>query len=268
MFSFKKSFFIKISALLVFLFLIFFFQGENAFRFGRAPAFFLLEKPASLFASLGGWVGNEIGFFSSIGNLKKENEKLFQENLSLKGEMATLEEVKGENDQLRKELGLAQRENLKAQASLVVARSLENGQATFFIDKGSESDLAPGMAVLANQKFLIGRIKRVFWRGAEVELVFSANFLAGVEIQDQGAQGIVQGSRGTSAILDKIPQPTEVEKGQSLITSGLGGEFPRGILVGFVGEELENGGELFRRFSVDFPLEMEKIRLVWVVKNN
>jgi len=266
MFSFKKSFFIKIFVALLFLFLIFFFQGEKAFYFGRTSAFFLLEKPARFFAFLGDWTGDRISFFSSIGNLKEENEKLFQENLSLKGTVAELKEVKEENNQLRKDLELKQREGVDAQASLVVARSLENGQATFFIDKGSESGLVPGMAVLAGQKFLIGRIKNVFWQGAEVELIFSANFLAGVEIQDQGAQGIVQGARGTAAVLDKIPQPTEVKRGQSLITSGLGGELPRGFLVGFVGEEFENTGELFRRFSVDVPLEMEKIRLVWVVK--
>lgn len=266
MFSFGKSFFVKIFILVAFLSLIFFFQGEKALRFGRAPVFFLLETPARFFSFLGHWTKDQIDFFSSIGNLKQKNEKLFQENLSLQGELAGMKEAQKENDQLRKELDLKKKGNLNAQASLVVARNLENGQAIFLIDKGSESGLEVGMAVLANQKFLIGRIKNVFWQGAEVELIFSANFLAGMEIQDSGAQGIVQGVRGTAVILDKIPQPAEVNKGQSLITSGLGGEFPRGFLVGFVGEELENDGELFRRFSVDIPLEMEKIRLVWVVK--
>ena len=207
-----------------------------------------------------------MSFFASIGHLKEDNNELYQENLSLKSQLAELKEADNENQQLRRELELHQKENFEAQAALVVARRLENGQAAFFIDKGTESGIFPGAVVLSGQKFLLGRVKKSFWKGAEVELIFNSNFLAGVEVQDKGTAGVVQGVRGTAAVLDKVSKSAEIEKGQSLITSGLGGEFPRGLLLGFVGDELQADGGLFRRFAVDFPVEIEKIRLVWVMK--
>lgn len=266
---FKKKFYLKIIFLsFIILFLGgLFFRGNENFRPGQAVVFFVLKKPALFFSFLGDWLGKKVDFLASIGELKEENNRLFQENIRLKGEIAELKEIRNENQELRKELGISQKEKTNFEASLVVAQRLENGKAFFYIDKGSESGLREGMTVLVKQKFLLGKIKKVFWKGAEVELILNADFLVGVEVQDQNVLGIVQGTRGITAVLDKIPQSAKIEIGQSLITSGLSGEFSRGFLVGFVGQELENEGGLFRRFSVDFPLELERIRLVWVVKS-
>lgn len=266
---FKKNSYFKI-IFLVFLLLFLggvFFRGNENFFPGQSIVFFVLKKPALFFGFLGDWLGKKIDFIVSIGELKEENNRLFQENLRLKGDIAELKEVRNENQELRKELGLSQKEKTNLEASLVIVQRLENGKASFYIDKGSESGLREGMTVLVNQKFLLGKIKKVFWKGAEVDLILNADFLVGVEVQDQNVLGIVQGTRGIAVVLDKIPQSAKIETGQTLITSGLGGEFPRGFLVGYVGQELENEGGLFRRFSVDFPLELEKIRLVWVVKS-
>jgi len=268
MLFFKKNYYWRIFFIGGFLMLFFLvsFRRENEIKFLQTPIFFLLKKPASFFSITGNWLGEKIDFLASIGDIKKLNEKLFIENLELKSQVAEMKEVRNENIQLRKELGLKQKENLNAQAALVVAERLENGQALLFIDKGTESGIAEGDVVLASQKFLLGRIKKVFWGGAEVELIFNSNFLVGVEIQDQEIPGVVQGVRGITAVLDKVTKASEIKTGQAVVTSGLGGEFPRGFLVGFVGEELENSGSLFRRFSLEMPLEIERIRLVWVIK--
>ena len=208
MFFSRKNLWLKISFLAV-IFLIFWGLSHKDGRpipFGQGPVFFILKKPAVFLSSVGGWFREQAFFWGSIGELKEKNSQLFEENLSLKARLSELTEAEQENQTLRRELDLRKKEKLNSQAALIAARRLENGQAALFIDKGTESGIKEGAAVLANQKFLIGKIKKTFWGGSEVELIFDANFLVGVEAQEKSTPGVLQGVRGTSVVLDKVPQ--------------------------------------------------------------
>jgi cell shape-determining protein MreC len=64
-----------------------------------------------------------------------------------------------------------------------------------------------------------------------------------------------------------IPQTAQIKDQEEIITSGLNGDIPRGMLIGYVKEVLPSTDYLFQAASINLPYEIDKIRLVWVLKS-
>lgn len=224
-------------------------------------------KPFSkFFSAAGGWSGERFSFFRSIGELKNENEQLLEENMNLKSQLASFQDVKKENDELRRQIDLAPRDEYDLEAAIVIGKDL-SGQAEFvFIDKGKKHGIKEQMAVIVGEGTLIGKISKTFPTTSQVELLFGKNSRVNAEIVESGGKGIVRGQYGTAAVLDMIPQTFEINKGDSVITSGVGNLLPRGLLIGYAQDPVATADQLFQQASLVFPTQPQTIRSVWVVK--
>ncbi|MEA2006669.1 MAG: rod shape-determining protein MreC [Patescibacteria group bacterium] len=224
-------------------------------------------KPFScFFSAAGGWTGERVSFFGSIGELKTDNEKLLEENMNLKSQLANFQDVKKENEQLRKQIDLAPRGEYDLEAAIVIGKDL-SGQTEFvYIDKGSKHRIKEQMAVIVGEGTLIGKISKTFPTTSQVELLFGKNSKVNAEIVESGAKGIVRGQYGTAAVLDMIPQTFEINKGDSVITSGVGNLMPRGLLIGYTQDPVATADQLFQQASLVFPVQIQTIRVVWVVR--
>ena len=254
-----------IAGLLIILVILFF----NAKQDKPLQSFFnTATKPfARFFSGAGFWFNKKINFISNIGEVRDENEDLFNENLNLKFKLVQLKELENENKILREEIGLNNRDNFETDASLVIGQTLSKSRKIIYLDKGSKDGFEKGMPVVVGEGILVGKISKVYYSSSEAELVLDRNNKINAEIQNTQIKGIVQGEYGTSAIMDMIPQAAKIEVGQTVITSGLGGSYPRGLLIGYVKEVGVTVDQLFQKASLDLPIQFINLRMVWVIKS-
>lgn len=263
---FKNHYFIAA----VFLFIVFAIvvarrnNGEKPLESAANTA----TKPFSgFFSSVGYWFGGKFEFFGSIGDLKNENEKLYEENLRLKSQLAQLKDVKSENEQLRKQIDLGPVQKYNLAAAVIVGRELSGQNDIYYIDKGRKDGIEEGMAVIIEDGIYIGKIIKTMQDQSQVELLLGKDSRTNVEVVESSEKGIIKGEFGTSVVLDMIPQTTQLQSGDTIVTSGLSGKIPRGLLVGYVKDVMPSSDQLFQKASVILPANINKIRIVSVIKS-
>lgn len=211
---------------------------------------------------------NTKDFFASVGNLKGENEKLIKENQQLLSENAMLKDMKNENTMLREQIDLLPRDKFDLAAAFVVSQD-PNGMGNWLeIDKGSDDGIVEGMPVIISKGILIGRIQNVSSYKSQVMLLTNPKSTINVMTTNSGAKGVIKGEYGLGVILDMILQTDTINIGDSVVTSGVGGEIPRGLYVGNIQEIHESDDHLFQQAVMAFPVQAAKLQIVFVIKGN
>lgn len=230
---------------------------------------FLLRIESPFLKTFRIFSGGAEGFFhflGSIGELKSENEKLLQKNRELLTKNALLKDIESENKLLRQELGLLPRKNYDLEASFVIAQDPQGLGNYLLIDKGDKNGLKAGMPVIISNGILTGKITEVFPTNAKVALISDKNSAVNAEIEDSGAKGIARGVYGLGLMMDMISQSEVVKEGDTVITSGLGGDMPRGLYVGKIKEAGQSADKLFQQASIISPVDFSSLRVVFAVK--
>jgi rod shape-determining protein MreC len=198
-----------------------------------------------------------------------------------------LRAVKGENDDLKRQLAAAEIELQQQRALAAQARSLEQllelrdhadvrttaaqiiGAAatpdfrTFTIDKGTSDGLRPDMAVIAPAG-VVGRVVVPSARAAKVQLLVDRNAAAGVLIERSRAQGVVVGGGDNLLRMEYVSEASDVAVGDTVVTSGIDGIFPKGFVVGRV-ETVEKSGPAYKRIMVRPAIDFSRLEDVLIV---
>ena len=207
-------------------------------------------------------------FFRNLAHLRSlssENQKLIKENLELQGQLSILKEVQHENEILKNEMGfLSRKGDLNLIPANIIGRSSSGYLKTIVIDRGSSDDVIEGQAIVS-QGFLVGTITSVFGDSSEVTLITNNNSLVPVILQDSRGTGLLRGGISGLAVED-IPLNIPISKGEQVVTSGLGGEIPPGIMVGEVEDVVSLTGEIFQKVSIKSPIEIYFLEFVFVVQ--
>ena len=207
-----------------------------------------------------------LSFFSSIGSLKSDNEKLLQENIRLSAENIKWQSVSAENDELRKELELLPREDFHLKPAEVIGRDAAGLGNWLTINQGGLQGIEQGMPVIVYGSILVGRVVEVFPQSARVMLLSNPESLvSGVTIEGN-AQGIVKGEYGLGILFDMVLQDAELHTGNRLVTSGLGGEFPKNLVIGTLQDARPSSDHLYQRASVVSPVSFDTLRYVFIIK--
>ncbi len=240
-----------------------FLNKKNAFL---NNTFSYISKPlGTFFSETGWWFQKKINFLHSIGNLKNENQKFFNENLILKARIARLSEIQKENDILRKELSLAPRKKYKIESALVIGRESGSYSEIIYINKGSANGLKKGMAILVGKGVLIGKIIETTTNTSKIQLITDKNFKVNAKLIESDGRGVIFGQYGTSAIMKMLPQTIKINKGDTIVTSELSNNFRKDLLIGYVQEIFNTADGLFQEVTILFPKDLEKLHLVWVL---
>ena len=207
-------------------------------------------------------------FLASISELKKENEQLLKENDSLSSASAMLEQEKKENENLREQMGLIPRSKFDLEASFIIGQDPQKLGSWVSIDKGSFSGIRSGMPVIVSDGILVGRVEEVFANTSRVNLLTSPSSSVSVIDLESGAKGVIKGEFGLGVIMDMVSQTDILNIGDSIVTSGLSGDMPKGLLVGKVQSFAPTDDKLFQQ-AVIFPrVKYSDIDVVAVIKNN
>lgn len=214
-------------------------------------------------------VTNFFGYFTDIQMLQAENRDLEQQVGKLNGQLATLKELMLENQRLRSLLDIKSQfgENFEMVSALVIGRDPSNWYRSISLDKGSLDGIQKDMAVVTHEG-LVGRIINVTPNTAEVLLILDHEGAVGGRIQESRiTPGVVEGIGDLGLIqLIHLAHDAEIEEGQTVITSGLGGIFPRGLKIGkIVSVELEPDG-LLKKGIVQPFVDFSRLEEVLIIK--
>ena len=214
-------------------------------------------------------------FFSDVNNL----QDTFEENQRLKQEVERLAETQAETTALNEE-NESLKEELELQSTLtdynvlsgsVIARNPDRWVDQLIINRGSSDGLQKGMSVMSNNG-LIGRVAEVNPTSAKVTLLTAneeAAVLTSTEIvqEDETIYGVINGfdmDRG-NLVMEQITSESTIEEGTEVVTSGLGGLVPRGLLVGTVAEVSLDRHGLGQRVYIEPAADFENIRFVTII---
>ncbi len=194
-------------------------------------------------------------YIRGIGDLAMENRGLSEEIVYLRGEMRMARELERDNQMLRDSLEFVRRFPNRLISCEVVGRDSTGWWQTVRLDKGSAAGVAEGRAVITPDG-LIGRTVSVSPRTADVLLLSDPSCKVSVRLERSGVFGVVEGmgvkpGDQPACRMDFILASAQVEEGDEVVTSGMGGLFPKGLLVGRVRRvEMEEGG-LYQTAWVD-----------------
>lgn len=261
---FRKNF--KYFLIIIFLIIAIFALSRGADNSIKNFFFTVFSPFLKTFRIFSGGVSGFFDFLGSIGDLKKENESLVIENQRLVSQNNRLKDVEKENQILRQQLGLLPRKDFELEASFVIAQDPQGLGNYFLIDKGENAGVKTGMAVIVSNGILIGRINETYSDTSKVILITDPESAINAEVQESGAKGIVKGEYGLGLKMDMIPQSDILNEGDTVITSGLGGQTPRGLTIGKIGRVSQSADKLFQQASIVPAVEISALRVVFVVK--
>lgn len=234
--------------------------------FSARTVFGAIAFPAQNITSFIGYhMGHFASFFSSIGTLKLENERLSEENVDLRAENAALADQSRENELLRQEMQLAPRNTFDLLSAEVIGRDGTSSGGAILINKGTSSGIGKGMAVIAGSGTLIGRVVELTPFSSRVLLVSDSESAVNAVAGMHEARGVVRGEYGLGLVLDMVLQSDTLAVGDEVITSGLGGDMPRGLLVGSVTSIESSADRLFQRATLASPIRFDQVRFVSVI---
>lgn len=211
-----------------------------------------------------GWVEDIQQNFTTLAGLKSENEKLRQRLQAFEVERNKWLEAEATNRRLQ---GLLEFRS-HFPAGSVTASIIANSASTWFqsclLDKGSADGIRKGMAVITPLG-VVGQVVSVTPRSAKVLLLTDANSGIDVLVQRTRARGIVSGSLENGTMLKYVKRSEDIQIGDRLVTSGLDGIFPKGVMVGTVIKVRKQNLGLFQYIEVVPAVTSERAEEVIVV---
>jgi rod shape-determining protein MreC len=205
-------------------------------------------------------------FFVSIGQLKSENEKLLKENRDLIAENASLTDLQNENTILRNQIDLLPRDTFDLESAVVVSQDPNGLGNWMIINKGSDNGIKQGMPVIYSKNILVGKIQDVNPTNSVVMLLTNPKSIINIISSSNEAKGVVRGEYGLGLMLDMVLQTDVIKSGDNIVTSGMGGDIPRGLFVGTLQDVHPSEDHLFQQATINPPLQVSKLQLVFIIR--
>lgn len=199
-----------------------------------------------------------------LGVSRSELETLRAQNTKLRERVAGLEEARLENARLRALAGFVQQGQVKPLLARVIGRPENSWEGVVTIDKGTADGVRASMPVVAAGG-LLGQTTRVTGHTAKVRLISDQGSGVASIIQSSRAEGVVRGSIQGALNLDFVNRDATVKPGDVVITSGLGGVYPKGLLVGEVTKVANTPAGLYQSISVAPSADLKGLEEVLVL---
>lgn len=264
----------KIIALIfVFLsvFCIVFFAARGKFAAPVASQGLMLIL--SPFQSIVSWTGAHLASITStvqdFRTVHEQNKQLRMEVEQLRAQNLEASEFAAENQRLRALLGY---QEAAKQFDLLAARVIGRESATWtsmiMINRGSADGLTTDMAVVT-ELGLVGHLSEVGINSSKVQLILDPRSSVGTLVQrpESRVAGIVEGdyNNPTMPRMVNIPKDADVQVGDVIVTSGFGGVYPKGIVVGHVKEIRNDEGGLLKYGVLETTVNFQKLEDVAVI---
>lgn len=196
-------------------------------------------------------------------NTRQRNLELVVENRELRARLNQIDEVTLQNQRLRKLLAFVDDLDRAALPAQVIGEDVTPWARTIVIDKGVQSGLRQGLPVVASDG-VVGRVIKTSSHSSRVLLITDPSSAVAVLLQDTRSRGILRG-HGESLSVEYMEHDTTVQPGDLLVTSGMGGVFPKGLPLARVVSVAVDHLDMFQRIEALPTADFSRLEEVLVV---
>ena len=197
----------------------------------------------SAYTSVADWFNDKQNYYQDNTGLKEENAALKKQLAEMEAAIRQAEKDSAENERLKQLLGLkAQRPDLTSdlQAAMITEHTVTNWTSSLTIDKGTRHGLEVNDCVISETGALVGLISEVGTNWATILTLVDTDTSLGAQVFRTNDLGLAQGNfslMGEKRLrLEYLPADCSLLGGDLVVTSGLGGFYPAGLVIGSVAE--------------------------------
>jgi rod shape-determining protein MreC len=202
-----------------------------------------------------------------IEALRQRNAELEAENARLKAEAAAAQEDRAALNTLARLLDYARTQPAnKYLAANVIGLDPSPFLNYLIIDRGSDAGVTSEMPVVTDRG-LAGKVVEVTADSAKVQLIVDANSAVNALLQTSRERGVVVGQIAGGLEMQNISQQTKAEPGELVLTSGLGGKFPPGLIIGTINAVQKLNYEVLQKADVTPAVDFSRLEIVLVIIN-
>ena len=223
-------------------------------------------------SSLSEWLEGMYGYIYEYDQLQAENERLREALTDAQERARNGEAAVEENERLRNLLDFKEKHSdVTLEPAKVIAWTSSNWAHSFTISKGTNCDIAAGDSVITEYGVLVGQVTEVGTTWATVRTVIDINTNIGAFVSENGAAGLLVGDftmmQDGNAKLAYLADGAQIFSGDTVMTSGAGGAFPQGLVIGTISSvQAEAGGQI--EYGVIKPgCDLNALVQVYVVKD-
>jgi rod shape-determining protein MreC len=215
-------------------------------------------------------IKDSISFIFNFNDVKKENEALIKDNNELEGKALRYDALANENERLRQMLNFKdQRTEYTYLGCDIIGKSGENWLDGFVINRGSDDGVKDKMIVMTGEG-LVGQVTSVGSNWAIVQSLINENIAVAATVNStRENDGVVKGYRDyNDKLLAKIyylPLDSQIKEGDMILTSGLGGLYPKDIKIGSVISVEEDKGKLIKNALIQPSVNFNKLEELFVI---
>ncbi|MBS5449624.1 MAG: rod shape-determining protein MreC [Coriobacteriia bacterium] len=228
------------------------------FREGPSGPVHVLRSAAQTVAAPFSWAGSQLARpFVALGNVVRNAtadsatlSELELENAGLRQQLAQMTEYEQENARLEELLDLTSAYGMRGKAARVIGRSTDSWNDTITIDKGATDGVRLDMPVTCGTG-VVGQVTSVAATSATVRLISDPQSGISAMLQSSRASGVVSGSVDGTLRLQYVDSSVSVTVGELVVTSGLGGVYPKGLPLGTVTSVTTNPSDLYHEITID-----------------
>ncbi len=213
--------------------------------------------------------GNSI-YFSNMDSITKENEELRARNSELETELRELEKIKADNATLQSYMNLTQKySSYNTIPAYVINKDVSNFSSTLVLNVGSKDGVKENMTVIAD-KGLVGHVISVTENTSKVQVIIDAACTVSCTISTTNESIICKGTLENNQVLraSYIPTGAELIQGDTVYTSGIGGIYPKGIIIGTI-KEIVTTSNITDRYAIVEPVvDFSKVDTVLLIVDN
>ncbi|MGH7251261.1 MAG: rod shape-determining protein MreC [Nitrospiraceae bacterium] len=202
--------------------------------------------------------------YVALRHVYDENARLHREIEFLRGQNSELREVATAGQRLAALLEFKEGTGSETIAAQVIGRDATSWYRALVLNKGERDGIRPEMGVMT-QAGVVGRVVKANMSTAVVLLITDPNNAVTGLIQRTRDEGIVEGTVRGLARMKYIPLLSAVRVGDTVVTSGLTGGFPKGLVIGSVRNIERVEGDLFRSADITPEVDVSKLEEVLVI---
>lgn len=202
-----------------------------------------------------------------MATLRGEVNRLEAENALLQQEIISLRVQAAEADVLAALLNYARSHpQSRYLATNVIGRDVSPFIRSILIEGGSDAGITRGMPIVTSRG-LIGRVAEVFATYSRVQLITDPEIAVNIKFQESRTEGVLTAQLNGELIVDLIDLHAEINQGELVLTSGLGGKYPADIPIGRILSIHHRDYDLFQQATIQSSVEFDQLNIILVITN-
>ncbi len=201
--------------------------------------------------------------YLALINVREENKRLEEKIHKLQAINNSYREAAAENVRLSKLLGIREKLPPPTLTALVIGKDPSLWFKTIIVDRGSSEGVHKGMPVIS-ENGVVGQVMNTSPHYSKILLAIDPNSAIDGLIQNTRVQGMVKG-QGSAYNMHYVLKNNAVNKDDHIVSSGLGGVFPKGLPIGTVSKALKTKRGMFQQIEIEPAVDFSQLEYVIII---